>query len=173
MTFTLYDATIVEAKLALASLDHILTEAEKHSNAASFPDARLHEDMNPLSFQVHAATRFAEKLVARLSGRESAEFEDKLVTFQDMHSRIQKAQELLGKADKDVVNQQGEEIAPTALPSAGTMDLPGKAFAMGAAVPNINFHLSMAYAILRKEGVPLGKKDFIMPFVGEYIVKMQ
>jgi hypothetical protein len=53
------------------------------------------------------------------------------------------------------------------------MDLPGKAFAMGAAVPNINFHLSMAYAILRKEGVPLGKKDFIMPFVGEYIVKMQ
>ena len=45
---------------------------------------------------------------------------DKLVTFQDMHSRIQKAQELLGKADKDVVNQQGEEVAPTALPSAAT-----------------------------------------------------
>ncbi|KAF4455094.1 hypothetical protein F53441_2533 [Fusarium austroafricanum] len=173
MAFTLYDATIVEAKLALATLDHILTEGEKHANAASFPDARLCEDMNPLSFQVHAATRFSEKLVARLSGRDSVEFEDKVVTFEDMHTRIRKAQELLEKADKDVVNQQGEEVAPTALPSAGTMDLPGKAFAMGAAVPNINFHLSMAYAILRKEGVPLGKMDFIKAFVGEHIFKTQ
>ncbi|KAJ4272090.1 hypothetical protein NW762_000800 [Fusarium torreyae] len=173
MAFTLYDATIVEAKLALATLDHILTEAEKHPNSASFPEARLYEDMNPLSFQVHAATRFSEKLVARLSGRESVEFEDKVVTFADMHARIAKAQELLAQADKDAVNRHGEEVAPTVLPSAGTKDLPGKAFAMGAAVPNINFHLSMAYAILRKEGVPLGKRDYIMPFVGEHIMKTQ
>ncbi|KAF5676946.1 hypothetical protein FHETE_1953 [Fusarium heterosporum] len=172
MAFTLYDATIVEAKLALASLDNILTIAEKHENAAKFPEARLYEDMKPLTFQVHAATRFAEKIVARLSGRESVEFEDEIVTFDDMHSRIAKAQELLEKADKDVVNKQGEEVKDTELPSAGRMELSGKAFAMGAAIPNLNFHLSMAYAVLRKEGVPLGKKDYITPFVGEYILKM-
>ncbi|CAG7556975.1 unnamed protein product [Fusarium equiseti] len=171
MAFSLYDATIVEAKLALGSLSHILKEAQKHPNAANFPQARLYEDMNPLSFQVHAATRFAEKLVARLSGRESVEFGDEVVTYDDMHSRIAKAQELLASADKETVNHCGEEVAPTALPSAGTMDLTGKAFAMGAAVPNINFHLSMAYAILRKEGVPLGKRDYITAFVGEYILK--
>ncbi|KAF5022742.1 hypothetical protein F66182_5205 [Fusarium sp. NRRL 66182] len=171
--FTLYDATITEAKLALSSLGCLLTEAEKHPLADRLPGARLYEDMNPLSFQVHAATRFSEKLVARLSGRESIEFTDEIVTFADMHARIAKAQKLLSQADKETVNRHGEEVAPTALPSAGTMDISGKAFAMGAAIPNINFHLSMVYAILRKEGVPLGKKDYIMAFVSEHILNTQ
>ncbi|KAH6880383.1 hypothetical protein B0T10DRAFT_495332 [Thelonectria olida] len=171
MAFTLYDATIVEAKLALTALDHILTEAEKHPNSDSFLQARLYEDMKPLAFQVYAATRFSEKVLARLSGRASVEFEDDLVSYADMHARIAKVQEALGQADKDTVNRFGEEVAPTDLPSAGTMNITGKAFAMGAAIPNVNFHVSMAYAILRKEGVPLGKRDYAMPFATEHILK--
>ncbi|CAM1506343.1 Fc.00g059840.m01.CDS01 [Cosmosporella sp. VM-42] len=173
MAFTLYDATIVEAKIALTTINHILNEAEKQPNSHSFPKARLYEDMKPLTFQVHSATRFSELVLARLSGRDAVEYEDDLVSFADMHARIAKVLEALGQADKDSVNQHGEEVAPTHLPSAGTMDIPGKAFAMGAAIPNINFHLSMTYAILRKEGVPLGKKDYIMGFATEHILKLQ
>ncbi|KAJ3536264.1 hypothetical protein NM208_g6800 [Fusarium decemcellulare] len=171
MAFSLYDATIVEAKLALATIDNILTEAEKLPNSDTFPQARLYEDMNPLTFQVHAATRFSELVLARLSGRDAKEYQNDLVSFADMHARIAEVQEALGQADKDSINRHGEEVAPTNLPSAGTMDITGKAFAMGAAMPNINFHLSIAYAILRKEGVPLGKKDYIMCFVNEHIFK--
>jgi hypothetical protein len=171
MAFTLYDATIVEAKLALATLDHILTEAEKHPNSASFPQARLYEDMNPLTFQVYAATRFSKKVLARLSGEGPIESDNDLVSFEDMHARIAEILELLGQADKDTVNRHGEEVATTELPSVGPMDITGKAFAMGAAIPNINFHVSMAYAILRKEGVPLGKRDYMMTYATEHIIK--
>lgn len=173
MAFTLYDATIMVAATALKSLDNILIEAEKHPNTDSFPQAQLYEDMKPLTFQVHAATRFSELVLARLSGREAIEYEDDLKSYADMHARIAKVLEALGQSDKDTVNQVGEEVAPTNLPSAGTMDITGKAFAMGAALPNINFHVAIAYAILRKEGVPLSKKDYIMPFVSEHIFKSQ
>ena len=173
MVFSLYDATIVETKLALATLDHILTEAEKLPNSDQFPEARLYEDMKPLSFQVHAATRFSEKVLARLMGRDAKEFQPDLVTYEDMHKRIADALKALEGADKELINRLGEEVAPTDLPSVGMMDLAGKSFAMGAAIPNINFHVTIAYAILRKEGVPLGKQDYIMPFAREYILKPQ
>ncbi|KAK2608809.1 hypothetical protein QQS21_002666 [Conoideocrella luteorostrata] len=173
MAFTLYDATIVEAKTALISLDHIISQAEQHPNAGSFLQARLYEDMKPLTFQIHTATRFAELVLARLLMREAIEYKDDLVSYADMHGRIAKVMEALGQADKDAVNKHGEEVASTNLPSVGPMDLTGKAFAMGAAIPNINFHVSIAYAILRKEGVPLGKRDYIMGFVNEHILKPQ
>lgn len=173
MSFTLYDATIVEVRLILATLHHLLNEAEKQPNAEALLQARLYEDMKPLTFQVHAATRFSEKLLARLSGREAVEFEDNLTSYAEMRERIDNALADLAKADKDTVNKHGEEVAPTDLPSFGKMDLSGKAFAMGAVVPNIMFHLNMTYAIFRKEGVPLGKKDYSMEFAKEHIFSPQ
>lgn len=173
MAFTLFDATIVEAKIILKTLDELLTKAEKQPNSQHLPQARLCDDMNPLSFQVHAATRFSELVLARLSGRDAIEYEDNLVSFHDMHARIAEVLKSLEQADKDTINHHGEQVAPTPLPSAGTMDITGKAFAMGAAIPNINFHLVAAYTILRKEGVPLGKKDYAMGFAMEHILKTQ
>ncbi|KPM38308.1 hypothetical protein AK830_g8219 [Neonectria ditissima] len=172
MAFTLYDATIVETKTALKTLDHILTEAEKQPSSDSFLQARLYEDMNPLTFQVHAATRFSEKVLARLSGRDAVEFKDDFTSYADMHTRIANAIGDLEKADKDTINWHGENVGPTDLGTFGSMDLTGKAFAMGAAIPNINFHVSMAYAILRKEGVPLGKRDYMMGCASEHIRKL-
>ncbi|KFH47187.1 hypothetical protein ACRE_020420 [Hapsidospora chrysogenum ATCC 11550] len=173
MAFSLYDATIVALTTALTTLDDILTVAEKTAGSDRLPQARLYEDMKPLSFQVYAAARFAEKTLARLTGTPSNECADDLVSFADMHARIAEVKGLLAQADKETVNRLGEEVAPTEVPSAGSMDISGKAFAMGATVPNVNFHVATAYAILRKEGVPLGKKDYIMPFVTEHIMKPQ
>lgn len=173
MASTLYDATIVDAKIILDTLDSLLKKAEEQPTAESFLKARLHEDMNPLTFQVHAATRFTELVLARLSGREAVQYEDNLASYADMHARISEVQKALEEADKDTVNRYGEEVLPTALPSAGTMDISGRAFAKGAAIPNIYFHLNMTYAILRKEGVPLGKKDYAMGFAMEHILKPQ
>ncbi|KAK7432930.1 hypothetical protein QQZ08_000401 [Neonectria magnoliae] len=172
MAFTLYDATIIETKTTLITLDHILTQAEKLPNSENFLQARLYEDMKPLTFQVHAATRFSEKVLARLSGRDAVEFQDNLTSFTDMHARIANALKALEQADKDTINRHGEQVGPTDLGAVGSMNITGKAFAMGAAIPNINFHVSMAYAILRKEGVPLGKKDYMMGCASEHIMKL-
>ncbi|KJZ78687.1 hypothetical protein HIM_02078 [Hirsutella minnesotensis 3608] len=169
MAFSYYDSIIVETKTALTTLSNLVSKAEKQPDPNRFLGARLCDDMKPFNFQVHAATRFSEKLLARHSGKESREFEDNLASYADMHQRISDVLGVLKDADKDEVNHYGAESAPTDLPSFGSVDLTGKAFAMGAVLPNINFHVCMAYAILRKEGVPLGKWDYIQAFVDEHI----
>lgn len=172
MNYSLYDGSIVTAKSALTSLDHILNEAEKSSNVANLPTAQLCEDMKPLTFQVHIATLISEKLVARLTGREAINLDNDLVSFADMRERTQKVLRSLDEADKDVVNQHAEEQLPTPLGPL-TLEMTGNAFASAFAVPNIFFHLNIAYAILRKEGVPLGKRDYLGSFLGPYMPKSE
>ncbi|UNI20724.1 hypothetical protein JDV02_006789 [Purpureocillium takamizusanense] len=171
MAFTLYDGSIATAKAALTTLCHIIDEAQKQPNANSLLQARLCEDMKPLVFQVHTATNLAARMVARLSGQEPLDLDDDLASYDDMRARIADVLGALAHADKDLVNRLGEESAPTVMGPGRALDIPGKAFAMGAALPNIFFHVSVAYTILRKERVPLGKKDFIMSFVGEHVLK--
>lgn len=165
MAYSLYDATIVTATAALTSLNLILTKAEQHPNSSTLPSARLYEDMFPLSFQVHFSTSQAEKMAARLSGREPAGFEDNLTTFEAMHARIDQVLEVLGKVDKDTANKNGEVLVPTTLGPDRVVDISGKVFSGSAIMPVLFFHVSMAYAILRKEGVPLSKTDYIGSFV--------
>lgn len=169
MVYSLHDGTIVMASSALTSLAHILRQAEQYPNATDLLAARLYEDMKPLTFQVHIATQVSEKMLARLTGREPVIFDENLSSFADLHERIENVLKALKDADKDVVNQLGEEVKPTTLGPGKILPINGAAFANGTAMPNIFFHLSIAYAILRKEGVPLGKRDYIMSFVAPQI----
>lgn len=104
-------------------------------------------------------------MAARLSGREPAGFEDNLTTFEAMHARIDQVLEVLGKVDKDTANKNGEVLVPTTLGPDRVVDISGKVFSGSAIMPVLFFHVSMAYAILRKEGVPLSKTDYIGSFV--------
>ncbi|KAH6884892.1 hypothetical protein B0T10DRAFT_98206 [Thelonectria olida] len=168
MAYSLYDATVGMAKGALLSLNRMLTEAEKHPNSATFFAARLVEDMNPLTFQVHYAAFQAQALAAKLSGQEHAEPEEDLDTYEKMRARIQQALNALDETDKDTVNKLGETMTTFARHDEA-MEVPVKAVAGLVNMPNIYFHVSMAYAILRKEGVPLGKRDWSRGFVRDYI----
>ncbi|KAE8387415.1 hypothetical protein ETB97_003693 [Aspergillus alliaceus] len=166
MVYSLYDGTIVMAKSALTSLAHILHQAEQLPNATDLLTARLQDDMKPLTSQIHIATQVTEKMIARLTGREHVVFDENLKSFTDLHERLQNAITALNEADKDIVNRRGEEVEPTTLGPDRVLPMSGAAFVNGTAIPNIFFHLTIAYAILRKEGVPLGKRDYIMSFVG-------
>lgn len=168
MSYSLYDATVVMAKSALKSLDRILSEAEKHPNSATFLTARLIEDMNPLTFQIHYATFQAQALAAKLSGQEYAEPEDNLDSYEKMHARIQQAINALNTTDKDTVNRLGETTT-SFVRREEPIEVPVKALVGLLNMPNVYFHVSMAYAILRKEGVPLGKRDWSRGFVSDYI----
>ncbi|KAH7113936.1 hypothetical protein B0J13DRAFT_573961 [Dactylonectria estremocensis] len=168
MAYSLYDATVSMAKGALLSLDRMLTEAEKHPSSTTFFTARLIEDMKPLTFQVHYAAFQAQALAAKLSGQEHAEPQEDLDTYEKMRARIQQALDALDETDKDTVNKLGE--ATTAFTRhEDAMEVPVKALVGLLNMPNIYFHVSMAYAILRKEGVPLGKRDWSRGFVRDYI----
>lgn len=174
-TYSLYDATIIPAKAALTSLRRILSAGEQHRVAEParllLLSARLHDDMRPLTFQVHYATAQADKMVAKLSGREPSAAlgeERDLASFADMYARIDQVLAALAHADKDTVNRIGETL--TAAPIGHEVkDVPVKALATAAIMPNVYFHVSMAYAILRKEGVPVGKRDYLRSFVSDYV----
>lgn len=168
MAYSFYDATVVMAKGALKSLNRVLTEAETHANSETFFAACLIDDMKPLTFQVHYATFSAQALVAKLSEAEYTEPSEDLDTYEKMHARVDQALSALSEVDKDTVNRLGETMTTFARHDE-TMVVPVKGVVGLLHMPNIYFHVSMAYAILRKEGVPIGKRDWSRGFVGDYI----
>ena len=164
-TFSFYDASIVAAKHALDSFGHLIDVAEQQPNATELLSARLCEDMRPFSSQAHLAAQTIERLLARLDGREHVPIQDTLATYEDMRQRLQSARKELDATDKETINKRGDESAPTWLMPGMTVDMTGAALASGASIPNLFFHLSIAYAILRAQGVPLGKWDYIQDFM--------
>lgn len=169
MPYTFYDASISMANGAILSLRQILTEAQKDPRSNALLDSRLIDDMNPLRWQVHYATYQAQYLVAKSTGREDhTEPADDLDDFDKMHSRIQETLALLDSADKEVVNKCAEEMT-TYTARGEAMSVPVKAVTGLVNMPNIYFHVSMVYAILRKEGVPLSKRDWSRGFVREFV----
>ncbi|KAL6897211.1 hypothetical protein GGI43DRAFT_410643 [Trichoderma evansii] len=168
MSYSLYDATIPVAKNALKSLSNILKKGEAAPNGASLLAARIYEDMLPLTFQVFMVTDTSIKIAARLQGVEPHAWEGKIETYADCYSRIAKAEEILAAADKDLINKRQTETVPLGLGSRGTVQIPGASYANGYFMPTILFHLTTAYNILRKEGVPLGKTDYMEAYSGSF-----
>lgn len=166
MAYSLYDATVSMAIGALHSLDRIITHGEQHPNSAAFFAGRLSEDMHPLTFQVHYATYQAEAVAAKLLGQDYAEPVEDLDSYVKMHARIQKALDMLSEIDRETVD--GEKMT-THMRHGEPVELPVRVIVGLVYMPNIYFHVSMAYAILRKEGVPLGKRDWSRGFVREYV----
>ncbi|ODA75896.1 hypothetical protein RJ55_08537 [Drechmeria coniospora] len=171
MTYTLYDASVTVAKETLECLAAILKKGETAPNAASLPEARIHPDMLPLTFQVHFVTDLSQKMVSRLTGEEPPTLENNLKTFADFQARIKLVQGALAKADRDLVNKRGDEIVSMGLGSGKTAQLPGTAYNSGYTMPSIFFHLVTAYNILRKEGVDVGKMDYLTPYIGHHVPK--
>lgn len=168
MSYTPYDDSFPVVQDALRSMTRILKKAEERPNAADLPKARLYADMHPLTFQVQMCGQISVRLVARLSGTQVVDFEGELVTFADMFDRIDKAQEHLAKVDRDFINSRADEKIMVGIVEGRRAPVVGNAVIFGYILPTIFFHLTTAYAILRKEGVPLGKSDYIDGFGDRY-----
>lgn len=172
MANTTFDSTITIVHHILDTLSHILHKASKHPNAATLPDARLYPDMYPLTDQVRLTTQYSENLVAKLTGREEVKFEGSPKTFEEFYERIESVlkgvKEVETEEGKDVVNRNGDVVA-TADFGPLSMEMSGARYAHVVALPTIYFHVTTAYGILRKEGVPLGKADFFLGFFPEQL----
>lgn len=166
MSYTLFNGTIEQAKGVLASMSHLIALAENQPNATALLSARLHETMKPLTFQFHITAYLIELMLARLTGREAISMEDNISSYAEAKERIQKLQQELNEADEETVNKLGPVSAPTKVGADKFVEKTGTEFASSIVVPNMFFHLSITYAILRQEGVPLQKQDFLYPFLG-------
>ncbi len=167
MTNTLYAASIPLFQQMLGGLKTVLQKAQAHATEKNidpnaYLQARLYPDMFNLLRQVQIASDFAKGVAARLAGVEVPKLDDKEATFAELLTRIDTVLAFMGSlseaqfADADtreIVLQGG---TPKERRFAG-----GQAYLLTYGLPHFFFHTTTAYAILRHNGIEVGKKDYV------------
>ena len=150
----------------LRNLSAILAKAEAHAKAKNYDpavllSARIAPDMFPLTRQVQIAADAAKGAMARLAGHEPEKIEDNETNFADLQARIAKTIAIVeGYSEAQLEGADKREIS-IKIPNS-ELKFNGLDFLNTWALPNFYFHITMAYAILRHNGVELGKRDFLM-----------
>ncbi|MSS76277.1 MAG: DUF1993 domain-containing protein [Methyloglobulus sp.] len=165
MSLNMYQASIPVFIRMLGNLSVILNKAVTHAEAIKidpsiFINARLAPDMLPLSRQVQIATDMAKGCAARLAGLEVPSYEDNETTFADLQTRIAKTIAFLQSISAEQINGSEERIVMLKLRGKEISFL-GQPYLLDFALPNVYFHITTTYAILRHNGVEVGKMDYI------------
>ena len=165
MTTSLYDLTIPVLLKAFANMTAFLEKGRAHAVAQGIdPDSllqlRLIDDMHPLIAQIQRCSDAAKGCAVRLGGVENVSFPDEEKTFDEMLARIAKTVEFLKAVPREAID--GKEDAEVVLnfPSV-TLNFKGRGYVIDFVLPNFFFHETVAYALLRQNGVPIGKTDFL------------
>jgi len=174
MSLSMYQASIPVFISKLNNLSAILKKAEAHALAKKidpevFINARLAPDMFPLSRQIQIATDGVKGCAARLAGVEVPSFPDTEKTFAELQARIAKTIEFLKSFTAKQIDGSEDRKVTLKLRGQETSFL-GQPYLLNFVLPNLYFHISMAYAILRHNGVDIGKMDFLSDLM-EYAVK--
>ncbi len=165
MSLSMYQASVPRLVNLLSNLSGILDKAQAHVDArkidvCALMNARLFLDMYPFAKQVQIACDKARSVVARLAGVEVPVYEDNEQTLAELKLRIARTiafmhsvapQQIDGTEDKEIV-----------LPVTGKETrYSGMQLLLGHSMPNVYFHATTAYNILRHNGVEIGKRDFL------------
>ena len=168
MSVNAYQATVPAFVQILNALAAILKKAAAHAEAkkidpAVFVNARIAPDMFPLSRQVQIATDHAKGASARLAGVDVPSFADTETTFDELQARIAKTLDFI-KGLKQAQFDGGFDRDVTLTIAGQKMTWKGNVYLHQFALPNFYFHATAAYAILRHNGVEVGKRDFLGTF---------
>lgn len=161
----MYHAQIQQMAKTLTNLDTILTKATEHAAARNFPPenlmhVRLAPDMFPLWRQVTIACDVAKAAAGGLTDKDVPRFEDTEQTLTDLRARIAKTLEFLGTVtEQDLATVTADKKVKVPYPVGKAMRAQDALLAR--ALPNFFFHVTTAYALLRTNGVPLSKMDYL------------
>ncbi len=165
MPLTMHAVAVPVFVRALTALDALLTKGEESATARGFDPAvlltsRLAPDMFPLTRQVQIASDGAKGGAARLAGQTAPSYPDTETSFAELHERIAKTIAWLDGLDPAAF--EGDPDADLVVTLAG-QDYPftRQSFLFGFVLPNLYFHVSAAYNILRHNGVAIGKRDYL------------
>lgn len=165
MTISMYAASVPVFKQILGSLSDLLDKAEAHANAKKIDpnallQARLFPDMFPLTRQILIAADFAKGACARLAGVEVPKYEDTEQSFAELKARIAKTLAFIDSLPLTQIDGSEErDITTSAGPNSKSFK--GQTYLLNYALPQFFFHATTAYAILRHNGLEIGKKDFM------------
>lgn len=161
----MFDASILPLIHTLKSLSHILTKGEEYADVkqiehAVLLNARLFPDMYPLTRQVQIATDMSKGAAARLAGLEIPKYEDDETTFAELQARITKTIAFMNSVKAEQLNDS-EKRDITITVRKTDLHFSGQDYLLKWVMPNVYFHVTTAYNILRHNGCALGKPDFL------------
>ena len=165
MTISMYAASAPALLQMLGSLSIVLKKTadyakENGKSDADFLQDRLIDDMLPMVKQVQIACDHAKAAMARISGQENPKFDDSETTFAELQDRIARTADFVkGFTPADLDGH--EDVSVIVRFPGNELTFKAQDYLVNYALPNFYFHVSMAYAIARKNGVPVGKGNFM------------
>lgn len=165
MTISMYQASVPRLANTLENLSNILDKAQVHVDThpidvATLLNYRLAPDMYPFFKQVQIACDKARSVVARLAGMDVPVYEDNEKTLAELKVRIARTVAFIRSVPPERID--GTEDNDIVLPVTGKPTCyKGMQLLLGHSLPNVYFHATTAYNILRHHGVAIGKRDFL------------
>lgn len=166
MSLSMYRASVPVLVRGFESLSKIIDKAAAHAETkkidqAVFMNARLAPDMLPFSKQIQIASDTAKGAAARMAEIDIPSFEDTETTFAELQARIARTVDFIQSVDAAKINASADRAIVMKLGKSGEAHFTGTTYLLGFALPNFYFHITTAYAILRHNGVEIGKWDYL------------
>lgn len=162
MTISMYDASIPMLTNMLGNIKSWLDKGAASKSEADLVNARLIEDMRPLSFQIQAASDSAKNGAARLAGIPMPSMPDTETTIAELKERCDKTIAFLRTITPEMLEGSETRTVELRFPSGHGYDFTGLDYLTKFMTPNFFFHVQSVYAILRAQGVDVGKPDYLM-----------
>jgi len=166
MTISMYNTSVPIFKQMLSALSVILLKTEENSGTKpeTLLHARLFPDMFDFTRQVQIATDFAKGVTARLAGQEVPAYEDNETTFDELQARIAKTLQFISSISPEEINGSENRMIITRPGTPKEKKFNGESYLLHYGLPQFFFHITTAYAILRNNGIEIGKRDYMGDF---------
>lgn len=161
MTFTIYEASAPVFVRSLTDMRAWLDKAAAEKDETALLEARLAPDMRPLTAQYQMASDTAKNAIGRLCGVDAPPMADTEASFEELRERCEKTVAYIESVDPALLAASGDREVELRFPGGIGYRWKGSDYLTGFALPNFFFHVTTAYAILRAQGVSLGKPDFL------------
>lgn len=167
MSLSLYDAFVPNCQQMLGAMQHLINKGEEHARENGIDDseligAKLVGDMWPLPWHARSCWVHSALVISLLpTGEFSPDFTEIADSWDGMRGQISAAQGALDKVSADELEACADKTVAFVLGGQRLMEFTGQNFLMSFSQPNIYFHATTFYDILRMKGVPLGKRDFM------------
>lgn len=165
MTLSMYSASVPVFEQLLTALNAILIKAESDVNnevdCQTLLHARLFPDMFDFTRQIQIATDFAKGVTARLAGLDVPVFEDNETTFAELHTRVNKTLQFISSIPAAKIDGSEEREIITRQGTPKEKKFTGQSYLLHYGLPQFFFHITTAYAILRSNGIEIGKRDYM------------
>ena len=168
MTISMYSASVPVFKQLLSALNAILAKAELAVNNEIDPEtllhARLFPDMFNFTRQVQIATDFSKGVTARLAGLDVPVYEDNETTFAELQARVTKTLQFISSIPAEKIDGSEEHEIITRPGTPKEKKFNGQSYLLHYGLPQFFFHITTAYAIIRSNGIEIGKRDYMGTF---------